>query len=65
MLLSIELSIIAIIFISLVFSLIFNDVNNYIYCLLILTIAATETVIGLSLLINFINLKQDIQITSI
>jgi NADH-quinone oxidoreductase subunit K len=56
---------ISIILLFIVFSFVIDDITNQIYAILILTVAASETVIGLSLLINFINLKHDIQITSI
>lgn len=61
MLLSIELSIIAILILYITFSYIIDDIANQVFSIIILTVAAAETVIGLILLINFINLKQHIQ----
>lgn len=65
MLLSIELSMVAIIFLYIVFSYIIDDIANQAYAILILTVAAAETVVGLILLINFINLKQNIHVDGI
>lgn len=65
MLLSIEFSMISIIILFVIFSIQTNNIINQIFAILILTLAAAETVIGISLLINFINLKHDIQISSI
>ena len=65
MLLSMELSVIAIILMYLTFSYTTDDVTNQVYSLIILTVAAVETVIGLLLLINFINLKQNIRVEDI
>lgn len=65
MLLSIELSIIAIITLYITFSQLTDDIVNQVFSLIILTVAAAETVIGLLLLINFINLKQTIQVESL
>lgn len=65
MLLSMELSIIAVIILYVTFSYISDDIANQVFSLIILTVAAAETVISLLLLINFINLKQNIQIENI
>ncbi len=60
-----ELSVVAIIIMYLTFSYMVDDIINQVYSLIILTVAAVETVIGLLLLINFINLKQNIRIEDI
>lgn len=65
MLLSMELSVVAIIIMYLAFSYYTDDIINQIFSLIILTVAAAETVIGLLLLINFINLKQNIGVENI
>jgi NADH-quinone oxidoreductase subunit K len=65
MLLSIELAMVSIILIFLLFSFLINDSTNQVISILVLTVAAAETVLGISLLINFINLRHDIQITAI
>lgn len=65
MLLSMELSVVAIIFLYITFSYFTDDIINQVYSIIILTVAAAETVIGLLLLINFINLKQNIRVEDI
>ena len=65
MLLSMELSVVAIIIMYLAFSYYTDVIINQIFSLIILTVAAAETVIGLLLLINFINLKQNIGVENI
>lgn len=65
MLLSIELSILSIIIMFLLFSILLDNIINQIFSLFILTSATIETAIGISLLLNFINLKTDIQITNL
>lgn len=65
MLLSMELSVVAIIIMYLAFSYYTDDIINQIFSLIILTVAAAETVIGLLLLINFINLKQNVGVENI
>ena len=52
---------ITIISLYLVFSYLTDDIVNQILAILILTVAAAETVVGLLLLINFINLKHTVQ----
>ena len=64
-LLSMELSMIAVITLYLIFSFIIDDITNQILAILILTIAAAETVIGLLLLINFVNLKHSVSIEEV
>jgi len=62
---SIELMLLAVNLNYIIFSVYLNDIIGQIFVLFILTIAATESAIGLALLTVYYNLKTTIQIDKI
>lgn len=57
-----EFSIFIVILSYSLFAYILNDISGHIYALSILVVASVETVIGLLILLNFINLKSIIDL---
>lgn len=64
-LLSIELMLLAINLNLIVFSIYLDDVTGYIFVLFVLTIAATESAVGLAILVIYSRLKNTIRIDKI
>ena len=64
-LMSIELMLLAINLNFVVFSIYLDDITGYVFVLFILTIAATESAIGLAILTIYYRLKNNIQIEKI
>ena len=64
-LMSIELMLLAINLNFITFSIYLDDITGYIFVLFILTIAATESAIGLAILSVYYKLKQTIQMDKI
>ena len=64
-LISIELTLLAINLSFVIFSIYLDDITGYVFVLFILTIAATESAVGLSILTIFYRLKNTIQIDEI
>ena len=62
---SVELMLLAVNLNFITFSIYLDDVNGYIFVIFILTIAATESAIGLAILSAYYKLKQTIQIDRI
>lgn len=62
---SIELMLLAVNLNFIVFSVYLDDIVGYIFVLFILTIAATESAIGLAILSTYYKLKQTIQLDKI
>ena len=62
---SIELMLLAVNLNFIVFSVYLDDVAGYIFVLFILTVAATESAIGLAILSVYYKLKQTIQLDSV
>merc|ERR1711933_558725 len=64
-LMSIELMLLAINLNFVIFSIYLDDITGYIFVLFILTIAATESAVGLAILTIYYRLKNTIQIDKI
>ena len=64
-LMSIELMLLAINLNFIIFSIYLDDVTGYVFVLFILTIAATESAIGLAILTIYYRLKNTIKLDSI
>jgi NADH-quinone oxidoreductase subunit K len=62
---SIELMLLSVNLNFIIFSIYLDDITGYIFVLFILTIAATESAIGLAILSIYYNLKQTIQMDAI
>src|ERR1700690_3980359 len=62
MLISIELMLLAISFLFIYFSILFDDFFNFLFSFYIIAIAAAETAIGLSILISYYRLTGNILI---
>lgn len=65
MLMSIELMLLAINLNFVIFSIYLDNVTGYIFVLFILTVAATESAIGLAILTIYYRLKNTIKLDSI
>lgn len=62
---SIELMLLAVNLNFIVFSIYLDDITGYVFVLFVLTVAATESAIGLAILSVYYKLKQTIQMDSI
>jgi NADH-quinone oxidoreductase subunit K len=62
---SIELMLLSVNLNFIIFSIYLDDITGYIFVLFILTIAATESAIGLAILSTYYKLKQTIQLDKV
>jgi len=62
---SIELMLLSVNLNFIIFSIYLDDITGYIFVLFILTIAATESAIGLAILSTYYKLKQTIQLEKV